>query len=163
MRLFLLLGANLGNRIETLDRAKTLLTASVGRFVSESKRYKTAPWGVTDQPPYLNQVLELQTSLPPDSVLNQTQIIELALGRVRLEPWGARLIDIDLLYYDDLILQTDRLTLPHPLLHERRFALVPLCEVAPTFAHPVLGKTNCELLEICEDSGEVLPINTHGN
>ncbi|MCY7360317.1 MAG: 2-amino-4-hydroxy-6-hydroxymethyldihydropteridine diphosphokinase, partial [Rudanella sp.] len=103
MRLFLLLGANLGNRFETLDRAKTLLRESAGRFVSESKLYETAPWGVIDQPTYLNQVLEFQTTLPSDEVLNQTQTIELALGRVRLERWGSRLVDIDLLYYDDLI------------------------------------------------------------
>jgi 2-amino-4-hydroxy-6-hydroxymethyldihydropteridine diphosphokinase len=163
MRLFLLLGGNLGNRFEMLDRAKTLLTESVGRLMGESKLYETAPWGVTDQPPYLNQVLEFETTLPPETVLNQTQAIELALGRVRLERWGARLIDIDLLYYDDLILQTERLTLPHPLLAERRFALMPLCAIAPGFGHPVLGKTNAELLQVCPDSGEVLPINTHGN
>ncbi len=163
MRLFLLLGGNLGNRRETLDRAKTLLASSVGRLVGESKLYETAPWGVTDQPPYLNQVLEFQTPLPPDEVLNHTQRIELALGRARLERWGARLIDIDLLYYDDLILQTNRLTLPHPRLHERRFALVPLCDVAPDFVHPILQKTNAQLLAECGDMGHVGKPDTHGN
>jgi len=161
MRLFLLLGGNLGNRSQTLNRAKTLLIDSIGPLVTESKVYETAPWGVNDQPPYLNQVLEFQTKLTPIDALTQTQAIENTLGRVRIERWGARLIDIDLLYYDDLSLQTDRLILPHPRLHERRFALVPLCDVAPDFVHPILGKTNAELLGDCGDSGFVRTPNTH--
>lgn len=159
MRLFLLLGGNLsnrlGNRFQLLNQAKIALIESVGLLVRESGLYETTPWGVTDQPPYLNQVLELQTDLAPIDVLNQTQAIENALGRVRLQRWDARLIDIDLLYYDDLILQTDRLTLPHPLLHKRRFTLVPLAEIAPDFRHPALEKSNAELLEICQDQGIV--------
>jgi 2-amino-4-hydroxy-6-hydroxymethyldihydropteridine diphosphokinase len=162
MRLFLLLGANLGNRFLTLEQARIQLMESVGTLVSESKLYETAPWGVTDQPPYLNQVLELETTFAPDNVLTQTQSIEQILGRVRLDRWGARLIDIDLLYYNGLICQTERLTLPHPLLHERRFVLVPLCEIAPDFVHPVFGKTNTEMLRDCRDLGLVKPLNTHG-
>jgi len=162
MRLFLLLGANLGNRFLTLEQARIQLMESVGTLVSESKLYETAPWGVTDQPPYLNQVLELETTFAPDNVLTQTQSIEQILGRVRLDRWGARLIDIDLLYYNGLICQTEQLTLPHPLLHERRFVLVPLCEIAPDFVHPVFGKTNTEMLRDCRDLGLVKPLNTHG-
>lgn len=161
MRLFLLLGANLGDRFQTLDQARTQLSESVGAIVSESKLYETAPWGVTDQPPYLNQALELQTTLTPDNVLTQTQSIEQRLGRVRLDRWGARLIDIDLLYYDDFICQTEQLILPHPLLHERRFVLIPLCDIGPDFVHPVSGKTNAEMLRDCRDTGLVTPLNTH--
>lgn len=161
MQLFLLLGANLGNRFETLDRAKTLLMESVGHLTGESRLYETAPWGVTGQPPYLNQVLQLQTELTPIDALNQTQAIENTLGRVRVELWGSRLIDIDLLYYDNLILQTDRLILPHPRLHLRRFTLAPLCDVDPDFVHPILGKTNAELLSDCDDAAFVGMPDTH--
>lgn len=161
MQLFLLLGANLGDRFQTLEQAKKQLIESVGALVNESMLYETSPWGVTDQPAYLNQVLELRTLLTPDNVLTHTQSIEQSLGRIRLDRWGARLIDIDLLYYDDLILQTEQLKLPHPLLHERRFVLVPLCEVAPDFVHPILKKTNAELLRDSIDTGLVKPLNTH--
>ncbi len=155
MRLFLLLGGNLGNRVALLQQAQAQLAQAVGPVVQASGLYETAAWGVTEQPPYLNQVLEMHTTLPPLDVLDRTQTIEHALGRVRLERWGARPIDIDLLYYGDLVCQTDRLTLPHPLLHHRRFALVPLGQIAPDFVHPVLNKTNTQLLAECADEGAV--------
>lgn len=154
---YLLLGANLGDRIETLQRATNLIAERIGLVIQQSGLYETAPWGVTDQPAFLNQVLAVETMLEPVEVLNQTQAIEQELGRVRLEKWGARLIDIDLLYYDQLVLQTDRLTIPHPYLYQRRFTLMPLVEIAPDFVHPVLTKTNAMLLAECEDEGEVVP------
>lgn len=156
--LIILLGANLGDRAATFHQAIDLITERIGPVVRQSGLYETAPWGVTDQPAFLNQVLMIETTLEPEAVLNQTQAIEQELGRVRLEKWGARIIDIDLLYYDQLVLQTDRLTIPHPYLHQRRFTLVPLVEIAPDCMHPVLKKTTVELLAKCEDSGEVIPI-----
>ncbi|SFD29603.1 2-amino-4-hydroxy-6-hydroxymethyldihydropteridine diphosphokinase [Spirosoma endophyticum] len=156
---FLLLGANLGDRVQTLRRAVELITERVGAVFRQSGLYETAPWGVADQPSYLNQVVAVETTLEPYVVLGQTQAIEQELGRVRLEKWGARVIDIDILYYDQLILQTDTLTIPHPYLHQRRFTLVPLTEIAPDFVHPVLLKTNLELLAECEDRGEVTIFN----
>lgn len=155
---YLLLGANIGDRTETLQRAINLIKARVGPVIQQSGLYETAPWGVTAQPAFLNQVLAVETGLEPGDVLTQTQAIEEELGRVRREKWGARLIDIDLLYYDQLILQTDRLTIPHPYLHQRRFTLVPLAEIAPDFMHPVLQKTNGGLLVECEDEGMVVPL-----
>ena len=153
--LILLLGANLGDRLQTLLCAIDLIAERVGPVVRQSGLYETAPWGVTDQPAYLNLVMVVETTLEPEAVLNQTQAIEQELGRVRLEKWGARVIDIDILYYDQLILQTDQLTIPHPYLHQRRFTLMPLAEIAPDFVHPILHKTTVELLADCEDKGEV--------
>ncbi|WP_461114851.1 2-amino-4-hydroxy-6-hydroxymethyldihydropteridine diphosphokinase [Spirosoma jeollabukense] len=156
---FLLLGANLGDRVQTLRRAVELITERVGAVVRQSGLYETAPWGVADQPSYLNQVVAVETTLEPYVLLGQTQIIEQELGRVRLEKWGARVIDIDILYYDQLVLQTPTLTIPHPYLHQRRFTLVPLAEIAPDFVHPVLLKTTIKLLAECEDEGNVKIFN----
>ena len=156
--LYLLLGANLNDRVQTLRRAVELIGERVGPVVRQSGLYETAPWGITDQPAFLNQVLTVETTLEPEAVLVQTQTIEQELGRVRHEKWGARVIDVDILYYDDLIRQSETLTIPHPYLYQRRFTLVPLAEIAPEFVHPVLDKTTAELLRECQDTGEVLPV-----
>lgn len=156
LKTFLLLGANLGDRVQTLRRAADLIAGHVGRVAQQSKLYETAPWGVTDQPAYLNQVLAVETTLEPEAVLIQTQGIEQKLGRVRHEKWGARIIDVDILYYDGLVMQSETLTIPHPYLHQRRFTLVPLAEIAPDFAHPVFRKTMVELLAECVDLSEVV-------
>lgn len=156
--LYLLLGANLGDRVQTLRRATNFIAERVGKVVRQSGLYETAPWGVADQPVFLNQVLAVQTKLKPETVLAQTQAIEQDLGRVREEKWGARIIDIDMLYYDDLVWQSEALTIPHPYLHQRRFTLVPLAEIAPAFVHPVFGKTTVALLAECEDKGEVIAL-----
>lgn len=153
--LYLLLGANLGARVGTLRRAADLIAERVGPVLQQSGLYETAPWGVTDQPTFLNQVLAVETTLEPLAVLAQTQSIEEELGRVREVKWGARVIDVDILYYDQLVLRTDTLTIPHPHLHQRRFTLVPLAEIAPEFVNSVLGKTTLELLAECEDGGDV--------
>lgn len=155
---FLLLGANLGDRQQTLSQARNLIYDQVGPVLQQSGLYETAPWGVENQPSYINQVLQVATTRAAEEVLSQTQAIEQQLGRVRLEKWGSRLIDIDLLYYDQLTLQTETLTIPHPYLHLRRFTLVPLAEIAPNFRHPVFGKTSQTLLHECPDTGEVTGI-----
>lgn len=158
--IYLLLGANLGDRVATLRRAVDLIAERVGPTFSQSNLYETAPWGLTDQPTYLNQVVCVETDLEPEKVLSQTQTIEQELGRVRSKKWGARIIDIDVLYYDQRILQTATLTIPHPYLHLRRFTLVPLVEIAPDFVHPVLEKTTLELLTECPDKSEVTIFNS---
>jgi len=154
-KLHLLLGGNLGDRTAYLQQARTRLANQVGPIIRNSQLYETAAWGNTQQPAFLNQVLELQTELAPEQVLITINTIEQELGRVRQEHWGARVIDIDILFYDALVLQTQRLTIPHPQLHLRRFTLLPLAEIAPQLHHPVLGKSIRTLLEECADTLEV--------
>lgn len=152
---FLLLGANLGERESTLKQAIELISNRISPIKAQSQLYETAPWGVIDQPAFLNQVIQIETELSPMKVLEQTLKIEKQLGRERRLRWGARVIDIDILYYADLVLESVELQLPHPRLHERRFTLVPLTEMAPDFIHPVLKKTNQELLNECTDASLV--------
>ena len=141
----LLLGSNLGNRKEILDKAIELIIQKIGIIISQSKDYETKPWGVTDQPDFLNLAITIHTKLKPLEILEQTQAIENQLGRVRKEKWGARLIDIDLIFYGNEIIDEPNLKVPHPLMQERDFALIPLAEIAPNFVHPVLGETVLEL------------------
>lgn len=153
---YLLLGSNLGDRQRILRRATTMISQQVGPITALSSLYETAPWGVKEQPAFLNQVAEVQTDLAPEEVLRHVLEIEQRLGRVRYERWGARHLDIDILYFDSLVMDTARLTIPHPRLHERRFTLVPLVELMPDYVHPVLGQTTLELLAACPDEGEVV-------
>jgi 2-amino-4-hydroxy-6-hydroxymethyldihydropteridine diphosphokinase len=152
---YLLLGGNLGNRIQYLQQARENIREQVGSIKKLSKLYETAAWGKTDQPSFLNQVVKVETALTPEEVLQSVNKIEIELGRIRLEHWGARVIDIDILFYDSLIQQTQRLTIPHPQLHLRRFTLMPLSEIAPELVHPVLNQSIKQLLETCPDELEV--------
>lgn len=154
-KVYLLLGGNLGDRTLYLQQARESINRQVGTLTCSSKVYETAAWGKIDQPNFLNQVLEVQTELTPEKVLQSINAIEHELGRVRQEHWGARVIDIDILFHDDLVLQTQRLTIPHPQLHLRRFTLLPLAELAPELKHPVLGKSITQLLQECPDELEV--------
>jgi 2-amino-4-hydroxy-6-hydroxymethyldihydropteridine diphosphokinase len=151
----LLLGANLGDRATTLAEANKLVAQKIGKIVKASSLYETQPWGKTDQPEFLNQALEVATELPPLEVLKAILEIEQQLGRTRQEKWDARSIDIDMLFYDAKILKTKDLTLPHPHLHERNFALVPMLEIAPTKQHPIFKKTIEELYEASTDTLDV--------
>lgn len=149
--IFLLLGSNSGDRAAQLTRATELIEREVGIVITRSKRYETAPWGKSDQPDFLNQVLRLESPLTPVDLLFKVQEIEQTLGRTPTVKWGERSIDIDILYFDDTVIDIPGLTVPHAHLAERRFVLVPLAEISPAFVHPLLRKTNLELLTACED------------
>ena len=149
---YLLLGSNLGNREELLIKAIKLIDEKVGVIISQSKNYETKAWGKTDQPDFLNIAICISTNMMPLEILEQIQAIEEQLGRVRLEKWGARLIDIDIIFYEQEIVNIpSRLHIPHLLVQERVFALAPLAEIAPYFIHPVIGKTILALLEELQD------------
>jgi 2-amino-4-hydroxy-6-hydroxymethyldihydropteridine diphosphokinase len=152
---FLLLGSNMGNRVAVLQEAVQHIEARVDLCVARSQVYETAPWGVLEQPAFLNQVVHLQTIWHPIDILERILKIEKTMGRQRHERWGARLIDIDLLYCGNVVLKMADLVVPHPHLHQRRFTLVPLAEIAPDFVHPIFKKNNQELLHICTDVSEV--------
>lgn len=149
--IILLLGSNLGDKRDMLERAVQAIGLQVGQVYRSSGLYETDAWGLEDQPSYYNQVLWVRTSLQPMQVLEATQAIEQQLGRERRIKWGARIIDIDILYHGSQVSEHPRLRLPHPFLHERRFTLVPLAEVAPRWVHPLLGLDSLQLLQQCAD------------
>jgi 2-amino-4-hydroxy-6-hydroxymethyldihydropteridine diphosphokinase len=149
---YLALGTNLGNRTENLCAALDALAPSVViRHLSPI--YETPPWGLTDQPAFLNMVLHGETDLEPVALLHHLKELETVLGRVPSIRWGPRLIDMDILFYDDLILDVPGLTIPHPRLHVRAFVLVPLADLAPDLIHPVLGKPVRDLLAAVDMTG----------
>lgn len=159
-KIFLGLGSNLGNREENLLTVQKLVEEKVGKVISKSSIYETAAWGITEQNAFLNQVLEVETSFSPSAVLHLVLKIEKDMGRIREIKWGERSIDIDVLYYNNEIISTENLAIPHPFIQERKFVLVPLCEIAPAYIHPKLKQPNLELLEKCQDSGEIAIFNS---
>ena len=150
--IFLLLGSNEGDRARNLAVAVENIERNAGIILSRSSLYQSAAWGLEEQPDFYNQVLEIASPHSPETLLGKMQDIELAMGRVRIERWGPRLIDIDLLFYGTQIRNTPALTLPHPGIPERKFTLVPLAEIAPNLVHPVLMKTVATLLKECGDT-----------
>ncbi len=149
---FLGLGSNLGDRMAHLRAALDALPPEV-QITKRSPVYETPAWGYEDQGPFLNMVIEGRTELEPEALLARLKQLETELGRTPSFRWGPRLIDMDILFYDQLILDTPSLTIPHPRLRERAFVLLPLTDVAPEWKHPVLGKTVRELLAEIDASG----------
>ena len=149
---YLALGSNLGERLENLKEAIASLSPQM-MVKAKSHVYETPPWGYEDQPPFLNQVLKAQTYLQPEPLLKHIKRLEIALGRKASFPNGPRLIDIDILFYDDLVLNTPALNLPHPRLHERGFVLLPLMDIAPDLVHPLTNKSVREMIASCSLGG----------
>jgi 2-amino-4-hydroxy-6-hydroxymethyldihydropteridine diphosphokinase len=149
---FLLLGSNLGDRPLLLQTAIVEIAERVGPLLDKSALYETQSWGKTGEPDYLNQVVFLKTELSANNVLKEILEIEAGMGRKRYEKWGSRLIDIDILFYNDEIIKENGLEIPHPQLHNRRFTLEPLAEIAPDLVHPLLNKTISDLKKELTDS-----------
>ncbi|MES2776555.1 MAG: 2-amino-4-hydroxy-6-hydroxymethyldihydropteridine diphosphokinase [Bacteroidota bacterium] len=149
---YILTGGNMGNSLENLSRAATAIAKNCGSIIAQSSIYRTAAWGNQEQPDFLNQVLLINTLLEPLVLLKKLLDIEHLMGRVRDKQNDPRTIDLDILCYNDLVLDSTVLTLPHPRLHLRRFVLVPLNEIAPDLEHPVLHKSIKQLLQQCPDT-----------
>ncbi len=159
-KLFLLLGGNLGNKAKIFGETRDMLGESIGEIIEKSSVYETEPWGFESKDLFWNQVLVLETKLQPDEVLKNTRKIEDQIGRVRkANRYVSRLIDIDLLFYDDLIMKTEELEIPHPRMTDRRFVLEPLTEIAAEKIHPAYNKSVSYLLAECEDDLRVSKIS----
>jgi len=156
-RVFIGIGSNLG---DTIGNCKIALDEieNFAEIVRISSLYETEPVGNEDQPNFINSVVEINTDLSPHELLTHLKSIEDKLGRVRGEKWGPRVIDLDIIFYDDLVMKYDDLIIPHPRAHLRRFVLEPICEIAPDFIHPELETSILELLEKLGDSKMVIKL-----
>jgi 2-amino-4-hydroxy-6-hydroxymethyldihydropteridine diphosphokinase len=149
---YLSLGTNLGDRAANLKQAISSLPPQM-TVKAKSEVYETPPWGYTEQEPFLNQAVKATTYLDPEPLLKHLKRLEVALGRKATFRYGPRLIDIDILFYDDLTLETASLVIPHPHVHERGFVLMPLKDIAPDLVHPLTGRSVREMLALCNTEG----------
>ncbi len=162
--IYLSLGSNQGDRIENLREAVKNIEKQIGQTVKVSSYYETEPWGFTDNTNFINQVIKIKSDLTPDNVLAKSLEIEKVLGRKRKaskQRYSSRNIDIDVLFIDDMIINTESLTVPHAHIHKRNFVLQPLCEIAPSLVHPIIQKNISQLTEECVDDMQVFKVDTN--
>lgn len=156
---YLLLGSNIGDRLHYLQQAILKISQTQGiTLKQQSEIYETAAWGLEDMPAHLNMALCVHTTLSAHELLHEVLRIELELDRARQQKWGARTMDIDIIFYDNDVIQTEALVVPHPWMQDRRFVLVPMAEIAAEYLHPVYHKTVAVLLEATADQ---LPVNIY--
>ncbi len=149
---YLILGSNLGDRIENLKKATDHICRDIGKIVARSSIYETEPWGFNHESNFINQILRINTSLKPLEVLGKILKIEKLYGRrIKNKKYTAREMDIDILFYNNKIIKSDKLIIPHPCIRERMFVLVPMAELQPDFIHPLLQKPISYLKETCSD------------
>ena len=159
VRVYFSSGSNQGNRLNSLVQAARLIDKRVGKIIQYSPVVETEPWGFKAETSFYNQVLMVETQYSPQQVLNKVLEIEQQLGRIRSgKGYSSRMIDIDILFYDEIQLAEHNLVIPHPLLHERKFVLEPLAAIAPGLIHPVLHKTISELLQQLKDTSPVISV-----
>ena len=155
---YFLLGSNMGNSAEQLATACSMIADQLGNIHRSSSVYRTAAWGLRDQPDFLNQVIRVDCRMTALQAIEKVLAIEQSMGRTRTKKNAPRIIDIDILYFNNDIIDLPHLQVPHPAIQARRFVLVPLNEIAPRFVHPVLHVSNRELLDICTDPLDVKKI-----
>ena len=155
-QLILCVGGNLGNKAQIFSETSDLIENQIGHVMKASPVYETPPWGFETKNRFWNQVLVVETNLEPMEVLQKIRAFEKHFGRKRKDgTYLSRKMDIDILFYDNEIIQTEKLTIPHPLMEKRRFVLVPLCDILPDLVHPENGKLLREMLAECSDTSEV--------
>lgn len=147
-----MIGGNMGDRMANLAMAIKLIEQQIGNIELKSSIYETAAWGQTNQPDFLNQALLVNTNLQAAELMSKLLSIENLMGRIRTIKLGPRTIDLDIMYFNNEVISTNLITIPHPKLAERKFVLEPLFEIAPNYLHPILNKTNASLLKECGDS-----------
>ena len=149
------LGSNEGNRLRHIQNAMKLIERKIGRKATQSSIYETEAWGIKEQPDFLNVVVKIESHLEPHPLLKRINEIEDELGRTRIEKWGSRIIDIDILFCENELINDAKLTIPHPYLEKRNFVLVPLNEIEPDFVHPIINKKISVLLKESKDTCKV--------
>ena len=152
---YLQLGSNIGDRLDNLDQSIKIITERIGNVLEKSSVYESTPWGVENQRNFLNQVIFVKSNFDTYTILDLVLQIEKDMGRIRIEKWGERIIDIDILFIGDLIIESENLCVPHEFIAKRKFVLQPMCEIAHSFIHPKLNKTISQLLEECIDDEKV--------
>ena len=157
-KVFIITGGNIGDRMKNLETAEKMIEQQIGNIIQTSKIYETEAWGINDQPSFYNQVLIVETNFSADKVIKKILKIEEDMGRVRTIKNAARNIDIDILFFNDDIVNEENLTIPHPQMINRRFVLMPLNEIASAKNHPVYNKSVAQLLAECKDELKVTPL-----